>query len=109
MSLNACPIATVYAPVERVWALLADPRQYARWWDAETGTIEPDGPAQAGQVIHARSRALGRWWDVSFRIEAVDPDRHQIRLTASLPLGITLHNTITAAPISPASCRLSFG
>jgi uncharacterized protein YndB with AHSA1/START domain len=110
MSLNACPIATVDAPVERVWSLLADPHQYSLWWDAQTLSIEPDGPAQPGQVIHAQSRALGRWWDViTSRVERVDPGSHQINLTTSLPLGITVHNTITCVALNPNSCRLSFG
>lgn len=109
MSLNACPIATVDASVERVWTSLADPHQYSLWWDAQTVLIEPDGPAQPGQVIHAQSRALGRWWDVTLRVEQVDPDRHQINLTTSLPLGITIHNTITCVALNANSCRLSFG
>ena len=81
MSFSACPIATVEAPVERVWSLLADPAHYARWWDAsgvetqdetqdfagETQDfasvqhlITPEGPAQPGQKIYARTRGLGR-------------------------------------------------
>src|SRR6185436_5528781 len=49
LTLSTCPIAIVAAPVEQVWGLLADPRRYALWWDAQTCSIIPDGPAQQGQ------------------------------------------------------------
>jgi Polyketide cyclase / dehydrase and lipid transport len=54
MSLNACPIATVDAPVEQVWRLLADPARYALRWDAQTRSITPEGPAQPSQQITRR-------------------------------------------------------
>lgn len=34
MSMSVCPIAVVAAPIERVWALLANPSSYDLWWDA---------------------------------------------------------------------------
>lgn len=52
MSFNTCPIATVEAPIEQVWRLLADPAQYAEWWDAKTRSIIPAGSAHTGQARH---------------------------------------------------------
>ena len=49
MSFNTCPVATIDAPAERVWRLLAEPGGYAEWWDARTRSIIPEGPAQPGQ------------------------------------------------------------
>jgi hypothetical protein len=109
VSFSTCPIATVNAPVERVWHLLSDPRQYALWWDAETCAIDPAGPAQAGQTIEARTKALGTWWDVHIAVERVDADRHQLDLTTRLPFGITVHNLITCAAVEDGACRVSFG
>ncbi len=109
MSTSLCPIATVDASVEHVWSLLSDPSAYALWWDARTREVVPPGPARPGQRVLADSRALGRRWDVTVTVEAVDAQRHQIRLTTRLPLGITVFNTITCTPLDPASCRLSFG
>ena len=34
MSLNGCPVATVQVPVEQAWEMLAEPNNYALWWDA---------------------------------------------------------------------------
>jgi hypothetical protein len=34
------------------------------WWDADTFSIDPAGPAEPGQQISARTRALGKDWEV---------------------------------------------
>jgi hypothetical protein len=106
---SVCPIATVNASTEQVWRLLSEPASYALWWDAQTRSIVPEGSAQPGQRIHAQSQAIGRQWDVSFIVESVDQFKHQIHLTAMLPLGITVHNHITCMPLSGATCRVTFG
>src|SRR4051812_1980556 len=99
MSLSVCPAARVEAPVERVWALLADPAQYDSWWDARVVRVEPAGVAQAGQLIRGRTRAFGREWPVSLRVVAVDPARHQLDLATTLPLGVTMRNHIACSQI----------
>ena len=109
MSFSTCPLATINAPVERVWRLLSDPASYAFWWDAQTRSIAPAGPAQVGQEIDAQTRALGKQWDVQIVVEMVDATRHQIALTTRLPLGITVYNHIACAPLDRATCRVTFG
>jgi uncharacterized protein YndB with AHSA1/START domain len=109
MSISTCPIATVEAPVERVWELLANPHNYALWWDAETRWIEPAGPAQSGQRISARTRALGKDWAVRIAVESIDPDKRHLELTTQLPFGITVHNHIGCGSLDNNRCRVSFG
>jgi hypothetical protein len=109
VSVSVCPVATVHASVEEVWGLLSAPTRYALWWDAETRAIVPEGPAQPGQRIYAQTRAMGRAWEVNILVEHVDEARRQIQLTTRLPLGITVYNHITCAPVNSASCRVSFG
>ena len=109
MGVSVCPIATVNAPVEQVWALLSEPENYATWWDAQTRSIEPKGSAQSGQKIYAQTRAFGKEWDVTIAVESVDSSNRQIGLTTSLPLGITVHNHIVCAPLDRATCRVTFG
>jgi Polyketide cyclase / dehydrase and lipid transport len=109
MSFYTCPIATVHAPLDKVWCLLSDPSRYALWWDAETRSISPKGPAIAGQEILARTKALGMEWDVHILVEHVDETRHTLQLTTALPLGITVHNHITCTSLDEASCRVTFG
>jgi hypothetical protein len=92
-----------------VWELLADPALYDVWWDARTVGIEPEGTATPGQVVHAKTVGLGRMWDVTLRVEAVDPAQHQVRLHITLPLGIINDNTITCTAVDAHSCRVAFG
>jgi hypothetical protein len=58
MGLSTCPIATVNAPIEKVWELLAEPANYDTWWDARTRSIVPEGRAQVGQRIHSKAGGL---------------------------------------------------
>ena len=109
MSVSTCPIATVDAPVERVWRLLADPSCYALWWDARTRSIVPEGPAQPGQHIFAQTVALGKRWDVHITVRAVTPEQHQLELVTRLPLNITILNHITCTPLDSQHTRVSFG
>jgi hypothetical protein len=112
MSISTCPIATVEATVEQVWQLLADPRNYGLWWDAETRwmfSIEPAGPAKPGQRISARTRALGKYWQVQMTVASIDPDKRALDLTTRLPFGITVHNHIVCRELDNKQCRVSFG
>jgi hypothetical protein len=92
-----------------VWELLAEPNHYGRWWDAQTTSIEPPGPAQAGQQILARSRAFGRDWPFHIVVERVEASKRQLDLTTRLPLGITVCNHITCTPLDDETCRVAFG
>ncbi len=109
MGVSVCPIATVNAPVEQVWALLSEPDNYARWWDAQTRSIEPKGSARPGQEILAQSKAFGKGWNVTISVERVDNSKRQIDLTTSLPLGVTVHNHVVCAPLDRAMCCVTFG
>jgi ligand-binding SRPBCC domain-containing protein len=128
MSISVCPLATIHAPVERVWSFLSEPANYglwwdaqtrwsffsepahhALWWDAQTRSIVPEGSASAGQKIYAQTTALGKHWNATVTVEGVDEAKRQIDLTTVLPWGITVHNHITCLPLDPAHCRVSFG
>ena len=109
MSFSTCPIATLDASVEQVWRLLADPARYALWWDAQTRSIIPEGPAQAGQQVFAQTVALGKSWNIHITIQAVAPEKHQLNLMTRLPLGITVLNHITCTPLDGQHTRVSFG
>ena len=109
MAFSTCPIAVVHAPAERVWDLLSEPANYARWWDAQTRDIMPAGSAQPGQRIAAQTAALGRQWNVNITVEDIDHAARMIDLTTRLPFGITVHNHITCVPFNATTCRVSFG
>lgn len=109
MPITACPSTTVAAPADVVWELMADPRLYDLWWDAHAERIEPEGPAAPGQVVYATTRGLGRTWDVTITVKAVDPTKHRVQLDAALLFGVVNHATITATPIDAVSSHLEFG
>ena len=109
MSFSTCPIATVEAPIDQVWRLLADPAHYAQWWDAQTRSIIPAGPAHSGQQIFAQTVALGRRWDVYITIQAVTPEKHQLEFVTRLPFGITVLNHINCAALDSQHTRVGFG
>jgi hypothetical protein len=109
MGLSVCPAAVVAAPVESVWELLVDPTLYDIWWDARTERIVPIGSATPGQVVYAKARGLGRTWDVTLTVKAVNPEKHQIQMRVMLPLGMINDTTLTCTPLDASSCRLQFG
>lgn len=109
MSFSTCPIVRVHAPVERVWASLSEPANYAESWDAQTRRIEPPGPAKPGQRIFAQTVAAGLPFDVNVLVEGIDEAGHVIHLKTSLPFGITVGNHITCTSVDPTSCQVSFG
>jgi uncharacterized protein YndB with AHSA1/START domain len=92
-----CPAATVNAPPERVWSVLADSTAFSAWTDAELVRAVPPGPAAAGQRIDLRARALGRWWPIRINVlEAVPPSR--LVVDVRLPFGTVNHETIQIVP-----------
>ena len=105
-------MATVEASAEQVWQLLADPCNYGLWWDAETQwnfSSEPAGPAHPGQRISARTRALGKDWEVQITVAGIDADKGALDLTTQLLFGITVHNHIVCGALDDQHCRVSFG
>jgi hypothetical protein len=109
MGFTICPVAVVAAPVESVWELLWEPTLYDEWWDARTQRIMPEGKASPGQVLSAQTSALGRKWDVTLRVEMVNPEKHQIPLHITLPLGLVNDATIACTALDPSSCRVQYG
>jgi uncharacterized protein YndB with AHSA1/START domain len=109
MGFTVCPAAVVSAPVETVWELLSEPTLYDEWWDAHTERIVPEGKASPGQVLYAKTSAFGRKWDVTLRVERVDPEKHQIQFQVALPLRTINDTTISGAAIDAVSCRVQFG
>ena len=109
MGLSICPVANVAAPIEDVWELLTQPSRYDEWSDAHVERVVPAGPLAEGQTIYLSSRALGKRWNITFVIEKVDPEKHQVDLTVTLPLGVKNHEHITCTPIDATSCRVQYG
>ncbi len=108
MGINVCPAAVVAAPVESVWDILSDTACYEEWWEVHAERIVPEGKAVPGQMIYLAERGLGRKWEMTLRIEQVNPEKHQIVFHGEL-LGGVSQNSITCTAIDAASCRVQYG
>jgi Polyketide cyclase / dehydrase and lipid transport len=111
MGLTVCPAAVVAAPVEVIWENLTQWERYAEWFDRslQVERSEPEGPATVGQTISFAGKAVGRTWHFIFKVEAVNPERHQLGLHAFFPLGLQMKPHISCTPIDATSCRVQYG
>ena len=108
MGLTVCPAAVVAAPVEVVWRNLVQWERYSEWAEVQAERTEPEGPATVGQTIYFRGNGLGRLLRFMFKVEEVNPERHQIRAHAFFPLGLQEIPHITCTPIDATSCRVHY-
>ncbi len=109
MSLTVCPVATVAAPVELVWANLTQWERYSEWANVYVERMEPEGLAAVGQTIHFYGKALGLTLRFMFKIEEVNPEKHQLGLHAYFPLGLEEVPHISCFPIDATTCRVQYG
>ena len=105
MTISTCPIATINAPIERVWEFLAEPANYDLWWEAKTRSIVPEGRAHAGQRVHAKAGGF----NILLAVDAVDESKHKIDFTTKLPFGITGFNHLTCTALPNSTTQVSFG
>ena len=105
MGLSTCPIASVNAPIEKVWELLAEPANYDSWWEARTRSIVPEGPAQRGPRVHAKAGGFS----IFLTVDAVDESKHKIDFTTKFPFGITGFNHLACTALPNSTTQVSFG
>ena len=89
--------------------MMTDPGLYDTWIDGRVERVAPPGRAQRGQIIDITTRGFGRRWSVQFRVLAVDPERHVFELDVELPLGLKMHERMTAVALDAGHTRLAFG
>ncbi len=108
-TLSVCPSAVVEAHLERVWELLTRPDGYELWTDATLVAAEPEGPAQAGQLLHFVTRALGWGFAVTIEVLEVDAGRRRLHLLVELPFGLVNDEVITLASAGDGRTLVRFG
>jgi len=109
MGLTVCPAAVVAAPVEVVWGNLVQWERYSEWADVQVERSEPEGPATVGQTIYFAGKAFGRTLHFIFKVEEVNPERHQLGLHAFFPWGLQEKPHIACYPIDATTCRVQYG
>jgi uncharacterized protein YndB with AHSA1/START domain len=100
--MDVCPTEVVLAPAERIWHLLTDPRQLARW----TGTklvVGPACPLSAGDHLVLGAGGLR----IVFDVLEVRPPR-EFTLDVRLPFGVTNHERIQITSIDAHSSRVTY-
>jgi len=108
MGLTVCPAAIVAAPVEAVWGNLVQWERYFEWADVRVERSEPEGPANVGQTTFFAGKAFGCTLHFIFKVEEVNPERHQLSLHAFFPLGLQEKEHIACAPVDATSCRVQY-
>ena len=108
MGLTVCPAAVVAAPVEVVWGNLVQWERYFEWADVQVERSEPEGPATVGQTIYFTGKAFGRTLHFIFKVEEINPERHQLGLHAFFPWGLQMKPHISCTPIDATTCRVQY-
>ena len=109
MGLTVCPAAVVAAPVEVVWGNLVQWERYSEWADVQVERSEPEGPASVGQTIYFAGKGLGRTLRFIFKVEEVNPERHELDLHVFFPFGMQEKPHIVCYPIDATTCRVHYG
>ena len=100
--MEVCPTDIIHAPAERIWQLLVDAQELARW----TGTKlfkGPLRPLRTGDLV-----VLGAGF-MHFSFEFLDEQAPQsLRFLVRLPFGIVNHEHVQITPAGSDSCRVTF-
>jgi hypothetical protein len=108
MPYASCPSALVYAPVEIVWALLMAPAGWGNVFDVRVTSVDPPGPAAAGQEVSAETGPGILHLKLMFRMIEIDPDQYRLRMDVNLPFGLAVHEDIRCTPLDDTHCRVDY-
>src|SRR4051794_12183004 len=94
--LHICPTDIVNAPPDRVWHLVAIPKELAQW--TRSALIDaPDREVRAGDRL-ILGVGVGHRMKLTFRVrEAIRPEH--LALDMRLPLGVTNDEVIRITPL----------
>jgi hypothetical protein len=104
----ACPTAIVEAPIDVVWDLLLNTAEWGKFYDVTVLSVEPPGPARAGQRLIGNPGPSFLPLRLVFDFTEVDPVNHRLRIDGRLPFGIKVRENMTIAPVDANRCRLSY-
>jgi uncharacterized protein YndB with AHSA1/START domain len=103
--LHVCPTDVIHAPVDRIWHLIATPRELAAW----SGTTLVEGPER--EVAPGDRIVLGAGIANRLRVifdvrEVVPPQRLSFHIR--LPFGVTNDETIQISPVGANESRVTY-
>jgi len=100
--MEVCPTDVIHAPAERIWQLLADPRELAHW-SGMTLAKGPARPVRAGDLFLLGAGGM----HVSFEVLDAKPPE-SLRLFIRFPFGIVNHEHIQITLAGSSTCRVTF-
>jgi ligand-binding SRPBCC domain-containing protein len=106
--VNVCPAATTKAPPGSVWKVVEATDRYGDWTGATVVSVDPPGPARAGQVVRLAAPGLGRMWQFTIAVREVDPHHRWIDLVASFPFGIVNDEHLRLTPTEEGGTLIRF-
>ena len=100
--MDVCPTDIIFAPAERIWRLVTDPRELAHW----SGMRLSEAPARA---ISSGDRLVFRAGVFAITCDVVDIQApRQLTLDIALPFGVKNREQIQITLIDASSCRTTF-
>ena len=100
--MDVCPTEVFFAPTERIWQLLTDPRKLAQW----TGLKLVEGPARP---LSAGDHLVLGAFGLRITFDVLDMRRpRELTIDVRLPFGVTNHQQTQITPIGAHSSRVTF-
>jgi uncharacterized protein YndB with AHSA1/START domain len=100
--MEVCPTEVIHVPVQRVWQILADPRQLAQWSRAKLDE-GPRRPVRAGDHFILSKGGMR----IGFQVLDANPLQH-LTMDVRLPFGIVNHERVQLTVLSTTTCRVTF-
>ena len=100
--MEVCPTEVIHVPVQHVWHLLTDPREFGKWSGANLDE-GPERPLRAGDRFILGKRGMR----VSIQVLDANPLQH-LNLCVHLPFGIVNDEQVQLTVLSTTSCRVTF-
>jgi hypothetical protein len=104
----ACPTAIVEAPINLVWNLLLNTAEWGKFYDVRVLSVEPPGPARAGQRLIGNPGPRFLPLRLVFDFIEVDAVNHKLGIDGRLPFGIRVRENMTITPIDSTRCRVNY-
>src|SRR5258708_32850857 len=100
MPYASCPTAVVDAPVEVVWALLVEPAGWGNVLDVRINSVDPPGPAAAGQTVAGETGPRFFHLKLTFQGIEIEAKRLRLLLDIQLPFGVADSEDLTCTQLN---------
>ena len=107
MPYVSCPSAVVETPVSVVWGLLLEPTRWGNVFDLRVLSVDPPGPAVAGQEVRGET-GRNLHLKLTFRMKEIDSEHHRLRMDVNLPFGLAVREDLRCTPLDATHCQVDY-